>query len=133
MNSAVSRTATVIPFVAPRRIAAVLPRDPDEDRRLARERLQRALPPGSIVYVVRRWFNPGNDWLICDFFRIERHDVTCITRDVALAIDRFDPEREIGVKLQRRAGQDPLTALIDGVLARALHGEPGAVQHLVIM
>ncbi|CAH2599316.1 conserved protein of unknown function [Rhodovastum atsumiense] len=102
------------------------------DRRQAIERLRHALPPGSLVYVVRRWFHPDNDWLVCDFFRIDAHEVICITQDVALATERFDPAREVGLKLHRSQRLDPLTTLIDGTLARLLHGEPGAVQHVVI-
>ena len=88
---------------------------------------------GSIVYTVRRWgSHPDNEWLVQDFFRIDAHDVTCITRDVAMALERFDPAREVGVKLIRVGGMDPLVALIDGALSRLLHGEPAVVQHAVI-
>jgi hypothetical protein len=102
------------------------------DRRQAIERLRRALSPGGIVYTVRRWFHPDNDWLVCDFFHINAHDVTCITQDVALALECFDPGREVGVKLDRPGRTDPLAALIDGRLSTLLYGEPGVVQHAVI-
>jgi hypothetical protein len=137
MNSDAMLSGNVISLADVRRAghaAAMQPPAPAVayDRRQAIERLRRMLPPGSIVYTVRRWFHPDNDWLVCDFFRIDAHDVTCITRDVAMALERFDPEREVGVKLIRLGGIDPLVALIDGALSRLLHGEPAVVQHAVI-
>lgn len=129
-------TATVIPFSVVRRLpkppVPAKPATSEYGRRQAVVRLRRILPPASLVYVMRRWHHPDNDWLVCDFFRIDGHFVSCITEDVALAIDRYDPAREIGVKLHRPQGSDPLTALIDGTLSRLLHGEPGVVQHVVI-
>lgn len=131
-------SAKLIPFSILRRSPATpppVPTGPGEGayaRRQAVERLRRVLSPGSIVYVMKRWHHPDNDWLVCDFFRIDGHFVSCITEDIALAIDRYDPTREVGVKLHRPRGTDPLTVLIDGTLSRLLHGEPGAVQHVVI-
>ena len=137
-NAAVHASVNVIPFAPPRRAEAAAPQPiasppiSPAERRDAIERLRAALPEGSIVYVTRRCYHPDNDWLICDFFRIQGHIVSCITRDVAIAIDRYDPEREVGVRLHRPRRADPLTVLIDGTLSRLLHGEPGAVQHVVI-
>jgi hypothetical protein len=127
------QSAVIIPFPPPRRPAVVVqPRDDEDSRHQAVERLRASLPPGSLLYVTRHWYRPENEWLVCDFFRIDGHFVDCVTADVALAIDRYDPEREVGVKLHRPRGADPLTALIDGTLSRVLHGEPGAVQHVII-
>ncbi len=125
-------TPKVVPFALPRRIPAPPPDVAAYGRDQAVARLRKCLPAASLVYVTRRWHHPDNDWLICDFFHIDGHFVSRITEDVALAIDRYDPEREVGVKLHRPRGSDPLTALIDGTLSRVLHGEPGAVQHVVI-
>jgi hypothetical protein len=130
-NAAVTDTAAIIPFARPRREPEAAP-NPMPDRRAAVERLRRRLPEDSLVYVTRRWFNPANEWLIVDFFHIDGHSVTCITEDVAVAIDRYDPEREVGLKLYRPGGMDPLAVLIDGTLSRVLHGAGGAVQHVVI-
>lgn len=132
-EQAATEGATIIPFAAfHRRPVRPAPEPKSAERDEAIERLRVLLSPGSLVHVVRRWYHPDNDWLTCDFFHIDGHFVTCITRDVALAIDRYDPARECGVKLTRSRGVDPLVALIDGTLARLLHGEPGAVQHVLI-
>lgn len=89
-------------------------------------RLRALLRPDALLYAVRRFHDPDCDWLVCDFFRIDGPDVACLTRDVAIAIGRFDPEREVGVKLHRPFGaDDPLRAAIEDRLSLALFGAPG--------
>lgn len=99
------------------------PADPKRD---ALARLRAVLPRGAILYAVRRAHDPGFGWIVCDFYRIEGADVTCLTTDVAQALDCFDPAREIGVKLRRAQGAEPLAGAIDR-LSTLLFGAPGAL------
>lgn len=96
-------------------------------RQDALARLRAMLPPGSVLYAVRRAHDPGFGWIVCDFYRIAAGEVTRVTEDVALALECHDPAREIGVKLRRAQGADPLAAAIDGRLSTLLHGTPGAL------
>lgn len=95
-------------------------------------RLRAALPLGSVLYAVRRAHDPGFGWIVCDFYRIEAGEVTRLTEEVARALDCFDPAREIGVKLRRAQGGDPLAGAIDGRLSTLLHGAPGAIGQRMI-
>jgi hypothetical protein len=104
---------------------------PDE-RKEAVTRLSTKIAPGSIVYAVLRLHDPSNDWLVCDFYLINGYDVQCVTADVAHAIERFDPQRDVGVKVRRPKGVNPLTRLIDSTLSKALFGEPGQISHQLI-
>ena len=94
--------------------------------------LRAHLPPGGILYAVRRAQDDDAGWIVCDFYRIENGDVTCLTDDVAHALDCFDVQREIGVKLRRGRGIDPLAAAIDGRLSTLLHGGPGEIGQRMI-
>lgn len=96
-------------------------------RQDALARLRAMLPPGSVLYAVRRAHDPGFGWIVCDFYRIAADGVTRLTEEVALALECHDPAREIGVKLRRAQGVDPLAAAIDGRLSTLLHGAPGAL------
>jgi hypothetical protein len=106
-------------------------RAPDPKRE-AIARLRAALPRGCIIYAVRRAHDPGFGWIVCDFYRIEGNEVTCLTADIAHALDCFDPAREVGVKLRRARGSDPLAEAIDGRLSTLLFGAPGAITQRVI-
>ena len=101
-------------------------------RAAALARLRAALPRGSVIYAVRRAHDPGFGWIVCDFYRIEGGEVTSLTDDVARALDCCDPAREIGVKLRRAQGSDPLAAAIEGRLSTLLHGAPGAIGQRII-
>lgn len=107
-------------------------RDAPEPRQLALGRLRALLPPGSILYAVRRAHDDGFGWIVCDFYRIESGDVICLTEEVARALDCFDPRREVGVKLQCAQGHDPLSRAIDGRLSTLLYGAPGEIGQRVI-
>lgn len=95
-------------------------------------RLRAALPEGAVLYAVRRAHDPGTGWIVCDFYRIEAGEVTRLSEEVALALDCHDPAREVGVKLRRVQGHDPLVAAIDGRLSTLLHGTPGAIGQRMI-
>ena len=112
-----------------RRMVAPAAADP---RRDALARLRAALPRGSVLYAVRRAHDPGCGWIVCDFYRIEAGEVTRLTEEVARALDCFDPAREIGVKLRRAQGGEPLAAASDGRLSTLLHGTPGAIGQRMI-
>ncbi len=101
-------------------------------RRTAIARLRALLPRGGILYAVRRAHDAGFGWIVCDFYRIEGGEVTCLTEEVARALDCLDPAREIGVKLRRAQGFDPLAAAIDGRLSTLLHGAPGEIGQRMI-
>ena len=103
-----------------------------EPKQVAIARLRALLPPGSILYAVRRAHDDGFGWIVCDFYRIDTGDVTCLTEEVARALDCFDPRREVGVKLRRAQGHDPLAGAIDGRLSMLLHGEPGEIGQRMI-
>ena len=107
-------------------------RDGPSPKHLAVTRLRSLLPPGSILYAVRRAHDDGFGWIVCDFYRIEGGEVTCLTEEVARALDCLDPAREIGVKLRRAQGFDPLAAAIDGRLSTLLHGAPGEIGQRMI-
>jgi hypothetical protein len=102
------------------------------ERGLAVHHLRGVIRRHSIVYAVLRRDSPANDWLICDLYLVEGHAVTRITDDVAHATGTYDPEREVGLKLDRPPGSRPLLALIEGSLSRALFGESGQISHGVI-
>ncbi len=95
-------------------------------------RLRAALPRGSVLYAVRRAHDPGFGWIVCDFYRIEAGEVTPLTDDIARALDCCDPAREVGVKLRRAQGADPLAGAIDGRLSTLLHGAPGEIGQRLI-
>ena len=101
-------------------------------RQDALARLRQRIRPGDIVYAVLRHYNAANDWLICDFYLIDGHHVGCITTEVARALDRYDPERETGMKIMRPSGRDVLCELIDGKLSRLLFGAADEIRHQVI-
>ncbi|HEX3349135.1 MAG TPA: hypothetical protein VHS58_13645 [Acetobacteraceae bacterium] len=101
-------------------------------RQDALARLRQRVRPGDILYTVLRHYNAANDWLICDFYLIDGHHVGCITTDVARALERYDPEREVGVKIARPIGRDVLCDLIDGTLSRLLFGAADEIRHQVI-
>lgn len=111
----------------------VLSRRQDVDpKQVATARLRTLLPPGSLLYAVRRAHDDGFGWIVCDFYRIEAGDVTRLTDDVALALDCYDPRREVGVKLRRVQGHDPLAGAIDGRLSTLLHGAPCEIGQRII-
>ncbi len=112
-----------------RRMAAPAAADPKLE---AVARLRAVLPRGSILYAVRRAHDPDTGWIVCDFYRIEAGEVTRLTDEVARALDCFDPAREVGVKLRRAQGFDPLAGAIDGRLSTLLHGTPGAIGQRMI-
>jgi hypothetical protein len=105
---------------------------PTDERLEAVTRLSSKIERGSIIYAVLRLHDPSNDWLVCDFYLIDGYDVQCVTADVAYAIERHDPKRDVGIKLRRPKGANPLTRLIDGTLSKALFGEPGLISHQLI-
>lgn len=111
------------------REGAVVP----EARYAAIERLRALLPPGAVLYAVRRAHDAQMGWIVCDFYRIENGDVACLTEDVARALDCFDPAREVGVKLRSSPGIDPLAGAIDGRLSTLLHGGPGEIGQRMIV
>ena len=105
---------------------------PKLERQDALARLRRRVRPGDIIYMVLRHYSAESNWLVCDFYLIDGHNVGCITTDVARAVDRYDPAREIGMKIVRPPGRDVLRDLIDGTLSRLLFGEAEEIRHQVI-
>jgi hypothetical protein len=103
-----------------------------QPRQEAIARLREALPRDSVVYAVRRAHDAEFGWIVCDFYRIDGTDVTCISKDVALALECYDPAREVGVKLRRSQGVDPLAPIIAGRLSTVLFGRPNALRHCMI-
>lgn len=103
-----------------------------DPKRAAVARLRELLPPGAIVYAVRRAEDADSGWIVCDFYRIEDGNVTRLTEDVAHVLDCHDPRREVGVKLRRSPGIDPLAGAIDGRLSTLLHGAPGEIGQRMI-
>jgi hypothetical protein len=104
----------------------------EQERRDAVKLLQEIIHPDSIVYIVPRIDDPDSDWLIVDFFLIDGPHVVCVTTEVAHATNQYDPEREVGLKLRRPRGTNPLRTLIDGTLSRVLFSEPDRVRHQLI-
>jgi hypothetical protein len=96
-------------------------------------RLRRRIAPGVIIYAVLRHHSAANDWIICDFYLIDGHNVACLTEDVARAVERFDPSREVGVRLVRSPGRNVLRDVIDVGLSKLLFGVPDAIRHQVIL
>lgn len=95
-------------------------------------RLRGHITRDFIVYAVLRFYSSENDWIVCDLYLIDGHHVMSVTDDIGRALDRHDPSREVGLKLARPRGRDPLRELIDGALSRLLFGVPDQVRHQVI-
>lgn len=105
---------------------------PTDMRQAAIDRLRSRVWPESVIYAVRRAFDPGFGWIVCDFFLIQERHIQCLTREIAQALGCYDPAREVGVKLRHGVGADVLGELIDGRLSTLLFGQPDALRHAVI-
>ena len=81
---------------------------------------------------MRRAHDPGFGWIVCDFYRIEGTAAECISADVARVLECYDPAREVGVRLRRSQGVDPLAPIIAGRLSTVLFGRPGALAHCLL-
>ncbi len=104
----------------------MLSRPAADPRREAVAHLRAMLPRGATLYAVRRAHDPGFGWIVCDFYRIDGTDVTCVSEPVARVLECFDPAREVGVKLRRAQGGDPLALAADR-LSVALFAAPGTL------
>jgi hypothetical protein len=105
---------------------------PEARRRAAVARLRGKLRHDDVIYAVRRAHDPQFGWIVCDLYLIGADDVDCLTSDIALALECQDPEREVGVKLRRAAGSDPLAGAISGRLSTILFGAPDVLHHRMI-
>ena len=101
-------------------------------RLAAVERLRQHVQRDTILYAVRRAHDAGFGWLVVDIMLIDGRNIACITADVAMALECFDPAREVGMKLRRGATLDILGECIDGRLSTLLFGAPDLLQHAMI-
>jgi hypothetical protein len=131
MSESESRTdsGTIVRFP---REAMVRPIPPGQDRQAAIARLRDKIKRDTVIYAVRRAHDAASGWIVCDFYLINGAAAERISEDVARVLECYDPKREVGVKLRRSQGVDPLVPIIAGRLSTVLFGRPGALGHCLI-